>query len=130
MKKLIGAAFVLLLALTITVACSEQSSTEERAATQQQGPSQAASEQQAAMTDDKQPAVETQSEQTAALDNEIQGTVVKTEDGIVIFSDKGSYVVAGQDLEGLVGKNVRVTGTIEEADGQSVVTVSSVSVIE
>ena len=132
MKRYLGAVFVLFCALTIAVACSEQGGSQEQAAVKREAQSQADSKPQAAaMPAGQQPAAEMSSEQAAASDEEeIQGTVVKTDEGIVIFSDRGSYMVAGQDLEGLVGKNVKITGTVEEAEGRSVVTVSSVAVIE
>lgn len=130
MSREIKAIMVLLLALALVVACSQQSGTEEQAAAQQEEQAQPASEQQAAMPTADQLAQERQPEQAAVPTDEIQGTVVKTEEGIVIFSDQGSFMVAGQDLDGLVGKNVKVTGTIEESDGKSVLNISSVSVIE
>ncbi|RJQ81652.1 MAG: hypothetical protein C4519_08725 [Desulfobacteraceae bacterium] len=61
---------------------------------------------------------------------EISGTVVTTEEGIAIFSAEGNYLVAGQDLTDLVGKNVTVTGTLEESPGKTIIIISSVSVIE
>ena len=130
MGRGIKAIVVLLYALTLMVACSQQSGTEEQAAAQQEKPAQPASEQQVAMPADDQSTMEPQPEQAAVPTEEIQGTVVKTEEGIVIFSDQGSFIVAGQDLDGLVGKNVKITGTIEESDGKSVLNVSSVSLIE
>ena len=131
MKRYLGAVFVLFCALTIAVACSEQGGSQEQAAVKREAQSQTDSEQQvAAMPAAQQPATEMSSEQAATSDEEIQGTVVKTDEGIVIFSDRGSYMVAGQDMEGLVGKNVKITGTVEETEGRSVVTVTSVAVIE
>jgi len=127
MKREIRIIVALFFTLTLMVACSQQSGTEEQAAAQkqQEGPAQSV----ALPTADRM-ADESQSEQAAVANDEIQGTVVRTEEGIVIFSDRGSFTVTGQDLAGLVGRNVRVTGTIEEAEGKSVVHISSVSVIE
>ena len=130
MGREIKALVVLLFALALMVACSQQSGTEEQAAAQKEQQAQPASEQQAALPAADQLAQESQPDQAAVPTDEIQGTVVKTEDGIVIFSDKGSFMVAGQELDGLVGKNVKVTGTIEESDGKSVLNISSVSLIE
>ena len=126
MKREIRIIVALFFTLTLMVACSQQSGTEEQAAAQKQKePAKSA----ALPTADRM-ADESQSEQAAVANDEIQGTVVRTEEGIVIFSDRGSFTVTGQDLAGLVGRNVRVTGTIEEAEGKSVVHISSVSVIE
>ncbi len=132
MKREIRIIVTLFFALTFLLACSQQSGTEEQATVQkpQEEQAQSAPEQKDALPVAERLTGDSQSEQAAAANDEIEGTVVRTEEGIVIFSDRGSFVVAGQDLAGLVGKNVRVTGTIEEAEGKSVVTISSVSVIE
>lgn len=61
---------------------------------------------------------------------EISGTVVRTEDGIALFSDSGSYMIAGQELGDLVGRTVKVTGTIDEGAEKPIITVISVSLIE
>ena len=119
---------VLSLTMALLAACSQQSGTEEQAAAKQQEP--AAAEQQAEMPATDRLAEEAPAAQSADASAQIRGTVVKTEEGIVIFSDRGSFMVAGQDLEGLVGKNVSVIGTIEETEGKSVVNILSVSVIE
>ena len=132
MKRLSEATVVLLFfAWVLLIGCSQQGGSEERAAAPKAEHAQTASDQPAALPAAEPMKSKAPSEQAAAPRNgEIQGTVVKTEEGIVIFSDKGSYMVAGQDLTGWVGRNVRVTGTIEETEGRSVVTISSVSLIE
>ena len=58
---------------------------------------------------------------------QLTGMVEKTGDGIVIITDKGKYNVTGQDLSGLVGKTVNVTGALEETAGQYTINVQSVS---
>jgi hypothetical protein len=70
------------------------------------------------------------SEKAATQPEEISGTIVKTEEGIALFSDAGNFMIAGQELESLVGKNVKVTGTIDEGSGKPMINVTSVSVIE
>lgn len=130
MSRELRALMVLLFAFTLMVACSQQSGTEEQAAAQKEEQVRPAPQQQTSTPAAEQSIQGRLPEQVATAAEEIQGTVVKTEEGIVIFSDQGSFEVVGQDLEGLVGKNVRVTGTIEETDGKSVVNVSSVSVVE
>lgn len=62
--------------------------------------------------------------------NEISGTLVKTVQGVALFSGSGNFLVASPDLSRMVGKNVKVTCTIHESGGRSVITVSSVSVIQ
>ena len=70
-------------------------------------------------------------EKAEAKSGEIRGTLVRTEKGVTLFSDEGNnYVLAGQDLAEWVGKDVLVTGTVEEGEGTPVLNVSSVSVIE
>jgi len=58
---------------------------------------------------------------------ELTGMVEKSDDGIVIITDKGKYNVTGQDLSGLVGKTVNVTGALQETAGQYTINVQSVS---
>ena len=69
-------------------------------------------------------------EGTAAGQVEIAGTVEQTADGVIIRSVNESYMVRGQDLSDMIGRDVRVTGTLEEADGRPTINVESVSVIE
>ena len=61
---------------------------------------------------------------------EIAGTVEQTADGVIIRSVNESYMVTGQDLSDMIGQDVRVMGTLEEADGRPTINVESVSVIE
>ena len=60
---------------------------------------------------------------------EITGTVEQTVKGVVITSEGegGQYLVAGQDLSSMVGKKVKATGTVAEAQGQKTLTVTSFS---
>ena len=60
---------------------------------------------------------------------EITGTVEQTDKGVVITSEGegGQYLVGGQDLSSMVGKKVKATGTVAEAQGQKTLTVTSFS---
>jgi hypothetical protein len=69
-------------------------------------------------------------EQGTARQVEIAGTVEQTADGVVIRSVNESYMVTGQDLSSMIGKDVRVMGTLEESEGRPTINVESVSVIE
>lgn len=60
----------------------------------------------------------------------IRGTLVETEQGVALFSDVGNFVLAGQDLADMVGKDVLVSGTVQEGEGVPVLNVSSISVVE
>jgi hypothetical protein len=73
---------------------------------------------------------ESRQEQGAAQQVEIAGTVEQTIDGVVIRSVNESYMVTGQDLSDMIGKDVRVMGTLAETDGKPTINVESVSVIE
>ncbi len=58
-----------------------------------------------------------------AAEETITGYVEKNDSGsIIISADNGeSFMVKGQDLSGMVGKSVQVTGTLEEsADGKAI----------
>jgi predicted nucleic acid-binding Zn-ribbon protein len=58
---------------------------------------------------------------------ELTGMVEKSSDGIVIVTNMGKYNVTGQDLSGLVGKTVNVTGAVQETAGQYTINVQSVT---
>jgi len=66
---------------------------------------------------------------TAAMAGEqnITGTVEKTDSGIVISAQDGNtYMVQGKDLSNMVGKTVTVTGTLAESESGKTVTIISV----
>lgn len=60
-----------------------------------------------------------------AADN-IEGTVVETDGGLALQAADGTYILAGQDLSDMVGKKVKVMGTIEEGDNGKTLNVVSV----
>ncbi len=147
MKKFIRMAMVVALTLTLMAACSQKSPDQQASAPDkgQQAPAAQAPAKEPASQHQAQQAVQApaqqsvpeqsqagaqQGEQAAAKSEEISGTIVKTEEGIALFSDAGNFMIAGQELDSLVGKNVKVTGTIDEGSGKPVIKVTSVSVIE
>ena len=64
--------------------------------------------------------------------NEITGTVEQTDQGVVITSEGegGQYLVAGQDLSAMVGKKVKASGTVTEAEGRKTITVTSATEVQ
>ncbi len=69
----------------------------------------------------------------AGEEQTVTGTVQQTDQGFVISSDTGeSYMVMGQEeaLAGMVGKQVKATGTVEEgAEGKSL-SISSIEEVQ
>lgn len=67
----------------------------------------------------------------AAADEEtISGTIMETDQGIVLSADDGAtFKVEGQDLSDMVGKNVAITGTLTEGESGKTITVISVEEI-
>lgn len=57
---------------------------------------------------------------------EIMGTVLDSGGEIVVFTDQGNYAVTGEDLSDMVGKTVRVLGSLEESGGRRTIKVISV----
>lgn len=57
----------------------------------------------------------------------LTGTIAQEGDEILLVTDLGDYVVAGQDLSSMVGKSVNVTGAVEEAGGKYTINVLSFS---
>ena len=66
-----------------------------------------------------------------AGDDSITGTVAKTEQGTVITSENGdTYIVMGKDLSAMVGKTLKVTGTLTENEAGKVITLKRIKPIE
>jgi hypothetical protein len=57
----------------------------------------------------------------------LTGTIEKAGDNMILSTDLGDYIIAGQDLTEMVGKTVNVTGAVEEANGQYTINVLSFS---
>jgi hypothetical protein len=57
---------------------------------------------------------------------EIMGTVLDSGGEIVVFTDQGNYTVTGEDLSDMVGKTVRVLGSLQEEGGHRTIRVISV----
>lgn len=58
---------------------------------------------------------------------ELTGTVKQEGDTIMLTTDLGDYIISGQDLSGMVGKPINVTGTVEDVNGQPTINVNSFS---
>jgi hypothetical protein len=61
---------------------------------------------------------------------EIAGALMQTEKGLAIVTGTDTYIVAGQDLSDMIGKTIKVTGTVAEVDGGQVIEVITVTPIE
>ena len=70
---------------------------------------------------------EKEASMSSEMQQEITGTVEKTDAGLIIKAGEADYLVAGQDLSSMVGKKVKATGTVAEAQGQKTLTVTSFS---
>lgn len=140
MKMFAKLSFLLVMVMLVALGCSQKSGTEqlgEAPAQERLHPENEvstgdmASQEQAAPADVAQPQAEAAPAESSEVQlSEIRGTVVKTDDGIVIFSDAGSFLVAGQDLSNMVGKNVKATGTVDEGGERPTITLSTVTLIE
>lgn len=67
---------------------------------------------------------------SAAQEETIVGTVVKSGKGFAIEADDGDYIVKGKDLSKLVGKLVEVTGIVTESEKGDVIDVKSAEEIQ
>jgi ribosome-binding protein aMBF1 (putative translation factor) len=111
--KTVWIALVMAVLLGAVIACSDAGTQKEQAAAPP-------AQQQNVASEAAQP---TETAQAA----EITGTVEDTDAGIVITADSGEYTVSGQDLSNMIGKTVKVTGAVEEAEGRYMIKVTSVS---
>lgn len=131
MKTFTKVAMAFFLSLALLAACSQKSPDQQSAAPDQEQKSQSAVQQPSQQAASEQPPANPElGEKAADQPEEISGTIVKTEEGIALFSDAGNFMIAGQELDSLVGKNVKVTGTVDEGSGKLMINVTSVSVIE
>jgi hypothetical protein len=55
----------------------------------------------------------------------VTGTIEQGDNGLVLQAADGEYILAGQDLSDMVGKKIKVTGTIEDSDAGKTLTVTS-----
>jgi hypothetical protein len=130
MKKWTGLMMVLFLVVFGVAACGEDTQTNGRAERPVED------QQQPLAREDSPPAVMEPMEraqepgQQVGQIEQVRGTLIETDEGVTIFSDRGNFLVEGQDVSDLVGRDVMVTGTIEEREGTQIIEVTSVSVIE
>ncbi len=66
----------------------------------------------------------------AAEEQEVKGTVEQTDVGFVIKAEDANYIVVGQDLSEMVGKEVMVTGTVSESEKGKTIKVMEFKEIE
>ena len=57
----------------------------------------------------------------------LTGTIEQDGDNMILSTDLGDYIIAGQDLSEMVGKTVNVTGAVEESQGKYIINVLSFS---
>lgn len=67
---------------------------------------------------------------SAAQEETIVGTVVKSGKTYVIETDEGDYIAKGKDLSKMMGKLVEVTGVITESEKGDTIEVKSVEEIQ
>lgn len=108
--------FILVVTAIVAAGCSEQGLTvgevdESKQETQQQPITQAA-------------------EETQQGNIELAGVVMETEKGVSLVTDTETYLISGQDLSGMVGKRIKVTGTISEVEEAQVLEVMTVLPLE
>lgn len=67
-----------------------------------------------------------------AAEETITGTVAQNDSGMIIISadDGEDYLVEGQDLSEMVGKSVKVTGTLAEKEDVKSITVMNLEEIK
>ena len=66
----------------------------------------------------------------AMASDSVTGTIQAGDSGLVLQAADGNYILAGQDLSDMVGKKIKVTGTIAEGDAGKTLTVMSFEEVE
>jgi hypothetical protein len=115
---------VLLLVGLMATACSEQNRTVGEVK-QPQAPEKAQAQQQ-----QQQQPIQQAVEETQRGPAELAGIVMKTEKGVTLVTDTDTYLVFGQDLSGMIGKRIKVTGTIMEEEDSQILEVLTVIPLE
>ncbi len=64
-----------------------------------------------------------------AMNQELVGAVVKTDQGCALSTDSGEYLILGKDLTALDGKTVAITGNVEDGVKTKTIRVNSVKVL-
>ena len=64
-----------------------------------------------------------------AMNQELVGAVVKTDQGYALSTDSGEYLLLGKGLDGLEGKTVAVTGDVENGSESSTIRVHSFKIV-
>jgi len=134
--------FVFLAAAVLMTACAEDEGVQGTAQTQQEQQKPeiatappAQSGEQGGTTAGQQAETGTTSQQPGGQAGgqqqvEIAGKVEQTADGFVIRSVNESYMATGKDLADMVGKDVKVTGTLQQDQGQQTIVIASISEIK
>jgi len=61
----------------------------------------------------------------ALAGDSVTGTTQQGDSGLVLQAADGDYILAGQDLSDMVGKKIKVTGTIADGEAGKTLTVMS-----
>ena len=61
----------------------------------------------------------------AMASDSVTGTIEQGDSGLVLQAADGNYILAGQDLSDMVGKKIKVTGTIADGEAGKTLTVMS-----
>jgi len=65
-----------------------------------------------------------------AMNEDLVGTVVKTDQGAALSTESGEYLVLGKNLSGMTGKTVAVTGNVEDGVMSKTIRAQSVTVLD
>jgi hypothetical protein len=61
----------------------------------------------------------------ALAGDSVTGVIAQGDSGLVLQAADGNYILAGQDLSDMVGKKIKVTGTIADGEAGKTLTVMS-----
>ena len=64
-----------------------------------------------------------------AMNEELIGAVVKTDQGVALSTDSGEYLILGRDLKNLTGETVAITGDVEIGAMTKTIHVTSVKLL-
>jgi PBP1b-binding outer membrane lipoprotein LpoB len=116
--KVVKTLAIILFVGMIATACSEQNRTVGEVDQDQQ------------QTEPQQQPIEQAVTETQEGPSEFSGMVMETEKGIALVTDNDTYLVTGQDLSSMMGKRIKVTGTLTTSEDTQVLDVLTVLPLE
>ncbi len=78
----------------------------------------------------EQESSQTEPQQEAGQSTEFDGTITQSETGLSLQTGAGEFIIEGQDLSDMVGKQVKVVGALEDSQEGKKIRITAVTPME